>query len=241
MKVTDIVINKINRFKSGYVFTYDDFDLPVNKIQALKKILSRLVASGKIARLAKGQFYKPEDSIFGMLRPTEYQVVKDLLEEENKIIGYLTGLSIYNRLSLTTQVSNTIQIGTNKERKTKTRGKYRIRFIRQKNTITKENIPLLQILDSIRFIKKIPDADVTNSCKRIISILKELNETDRLSIAKYALKYNPGTRALTGAMLEQIDGSLITESLYRSLNPATVFEFKISKEFILENDKWRIQ
>lgn len=241
MKVTDIVINKINRFKSGYVFTYDDFDLPVNKIQALKKILSRLVASGKIARLAKGQFYKPEDSIFGMLRPTEYQVVKDLLEEENKIIGYLTGLSIYNRLSLTTQVSNTIQIGTNKERKTKTRGKYRIRFIRQKNTITKENIPLLQILDSIRFIKKIPDADVTNSCKRIISILKELNETDRLSIAKYALKYNPGTRALTGAMLEQIDGSLITEPLYRSLNPATVFEFKISKEFILENDKWRIQ
>ncbi|MCK4920702.1 MAG: hypothetical protein KAS71_06635 [Bacteroidales bacterium] len=241
MKVTDIVINKINRFKSGYVFTYDDFDLPVNKIQALKKILSRLVASGKIARLAKGQFYKPEDSIFGMLRPTEYQVVKDLLEEENKIIGYLTGLSIYNRLSLTTQVSNTIQIGTNKERKTKTRGKYRIRFIRQKNTITKENIPLLQILDSIRFIKRIPDADVTNSCKRIISILKELNETDRLSIAKYALKYNPGTRALTGAMLEQIDGSLITEPLYRSLNPATVFEFKISKEFILENDKWRIQ
>ncbi len=241
MKVTDIVINKINRFKSGYVFTYDDFDLPVNKIQALKKILSRLVASGKIARLAKGQFYKPENSIFGILRPAEYQVVKDLLEEENKIIGYLTGLSIYNRLSLTTQVSNTIQIGTNKERKTKTRGKYRIRFIRQKNTITKENIPLLQILDSIRFIKKIPDADVTNSCKRIISILKELNETDRLSIAKYALKYNPGTRALTGAMLEQIDGSLITESLYRSLNPATVFEFKISKEFILENDKWRIQ
>ncbi|MCF8381839.1 MAG: hypothetical protein K9H49_19880 [Bacteroidales bacterium] len=99
---------------------------------------------------------------------------------------------------------------------------------------------MLQILDSIRFIKKIPDADITNSYKRIVSILKELNKADRLSIAKYALKYNPGTRALTGAILEQIDGSLITESLYKSLNPATVFEFKISKELIVADNKWRI-
>ncbi|MCF8381838.1 MAG: DUF6088 family protein [Bacteroidales bacterium] len=126
MKVTDIVTNKINRFKTGYVFTYDDFDLPVDRIQAFKKILSRLVLAGKITRLSKGQFYKSENTEFGNLRPTEYQVVKDLLEEENKIVGYLTGLSIYNRLGLTTQVSHTIQIGTNKERKTKTRGKYRI-------------------------------------------------------------------------------------------------------------------
>ena len=89
MKVSDIVVNKINRFKAGYVFTYDDFNVPVNKIEALKKTLSRLVVSGKIIRLSKGQFYKPEITEFGVLRPPEYQIVKDLLEVDNKIVGYL--------------------------------------------------------------------------------------------------------------------------------------------------------
>ena len=86
MKVSDIVNNKINRFKTGYVFTYEDFDLPVNKIEALKKTLSRLVATGKIIRLSKGQFYKPEKTEFGILRPLEYQIVKDLLQKMSLLI-----------------------------------------------------------------------------------------------------------------------------------------------------------
>jgi len=137
MKITDIVVNRINRFKAGYIFTYNDFDIPVNKTEAFKKALSRLVASSKIIRLSKGQFYKPEITEFGTLRPPEYQVVKDLLEDDNKIIGYLTGLSAFNKLGLTTQISNTIQIGTNIDRKPRKRGKYNISFIRQKNTISK--------------------------------------------------------------------------------------------------------
>ncbi|MBA7525004.1 hypothetical protein ES705_17149 [subsurface metagenome] len=69
MKITDIVINKINRFKSGYVFTYNDFEVPVNNIGALKMALNRLVSSGKIIRLSKEQFYKPVKTEFGNLKP----------------------------------------------------------------------------------------------------------------------------------------------------------------------------
>ena len=61
MKVSEIVINKINRFKTGYVFTYDDFSLPVDKVNALKKVLSRLAESGKITRLSKGRYYKTKE------------------------------------------------------------------------------------------------------------------------------------------------------------------------------------
>ena len=100
------------------------------------------------------------------------QVVKDLLEEDGKIIGYLTGYSIYNQLGLTTQVSNTIQIGKNEIRPGFKRERYTIAFIKQKNTLTKENIPLLQILDAIRYIKKIPDATIESSCRRLSVILK---------------------------------------------------------------------
>ena len=240
MNVTDIVRNKINRLKAGYVFTYEEFDLPVNKVEALKKTLSRFVAAGKIVRLSKGHFYKPEKTEFGILRPLEYQIVKDLLEEENKIIGYLTGVSVFNKLGLTSQVSNTIQIGTNIERKPKKRGKYSIRFIRQKNTISKKNIYMLQILDSLRFIKRIPDADITESCKRITAIIKDFTEAEIVSITKYALKYNPGTRALTGAILDHVYGETITDSLFTSLNPATVFDFNINSDFLVNKFKWRI-
>jgi len=37
--------------------------------------------------------------------------VKDLLEDDGKLVGYLTGYSVYNQLGLSTQVNNTMQIG----------------------------------------------------------------------------------------------------------------------------------
>jgi len=240
MKVSDLVANKINRLKTGYVFTYNEFNVPVDKVDALKKTLSRLVASGKIVRLSKGQFYKPEKTEFGLLQPPEYQIVKDLLEEKNKIVGYITGVSIYNKLGLTTQVSNTIQIGTNIDRKPKKRGKYNIRFLRQKNNITKGNTYMLQILDAVRFINRIPDADVNESCRRIISIFRNLSQENRIAIAKYARKYNPGTKALVGAILEFISEDSFTDQLYYSINPATTFDLKISIEVLPNKKKWRI-
>jgi predicted transcriptional regulator of viral defense system len=240
MKVSDLVANKINRLRTGYVFTYEEFNVSVNKVEALKKTLSRLVAAGKIVRLSKGQFYKPEKTEFGLLQPSEYQIVKDLLEEKNKIVGYITGVSIYNKLGLTTQFSNTIQIGTNIDRKPRKRGKYNIRFIRQKNTITKENTFMLQVLDAVRFIKRIPDADINESCKRIINIFRYFSQEERNALAKYTLKYNPGTIALAGAILEFISEDSITDQLYNSMNPATVFNLHIRLEVLPNKQKWRI-
>ena len=102
-----------------------------------------MVISGKIAKLSKGKYYKPETTPFGDLLPNQKQVVKDLLEEKGKINGYPTGYSIYNELVLTTQVSNTIQIGKNEIRPSFKRDRYTIDFIKQKNSITKVNVPLL--------------------------------------------------------------------------------------------------
>ncbi|WKL44118.1 DUF6088 family protein [Flavobacterium sp. ZE23DGlu08] len=118
MKTTDYIAVTIDRLPKGYVFTYDDFTSEVNKEQAVIKALNRMAASGKITKLAKGKFYKAESTPFGNLEPNQYQVVKDLLEDDGKIIGYLTGYSIYNQLGLTTQISNTIQIARNDIRPT---------------------------------------------------------------------------------------------------------------------------
>ncbi len=191
MKVSEYIAFTIDRLPKGYIFTYSDFNTEVTQKEAVIKALNRMVASGKIAKLSKGKYYKPENTPFGNLQPNQAQVLKDLLEENGKITGYLTGYSIYNQLGLTTQVSNTVQIGKNQVRPTFKRERYTIAFVKQKNIITKDNIPLLQVLDAIRYIKDFEDKEI----KRLVSL---------------ALIYPPATRALLGALLEQLQQGKIT-------------------------------
>jgi hypothetical protein len=252
MKITEYITNSINRLPKGYIFTYADFinnvinssqkpkSLSISK-EAIIKALNRMVASGKIAKLSKGKYYKPEKTAFGILKPNQYQIVKDLLEDNGKVIGYITGYSIYTQLGLTTQISNIIQIGKNSIRPSFNRAGYKILFILQKNIITKENIPLLQILDSIRYIKKIPDTTITSSCKRLIEIIKDLSTKDRSSLVRLALKYPPATRALLGAILDELGKISLTEPLYKSLNPITTYKIPDANKFLSKSDKWNIK
>lgn len=240
MKIAEYIALTIDRLPNGHVFTYTDFPMEVDQKEAVIKALNRMVASGKIAKLSKGKYYKPENTPFGKLQPNQAQVVKDLLEENGKIKGYLTGYGIYNQLGLTTQVSNTIQIGKNQVRPKFRRDFYTISFIKQKNTITKENIPFLQILDSIRYIKKIPDASIESSCKRFLAIIKKLDEKEINTLVRLSLKYPPATRALLGALLEQLQQGKATESLFKSLNPITRYKLSGATKAISTAEKWNI-
>lgn len=241
IKTTDYISFTIDRLPKGYVFTYADFITDVNRKEAVIKALNRMVGAGKIAKLSKGRFYKPEISPFGRLQPDQEQVVKDLLSEDGKIAGYLTGYSIFNLLGLTTQVSNTIQIGKNQIRPSFKRERYTISFVRQKNTITKENVPLLQILDTIRLIKKVPDATIESSCKRLLVILDSLSINEKSTVVRLALKYQPGTRALLGALLDEQNANSLSEPLYKSLNPITTYQFTGAEKVLLFAGKWNIR
>lgn len=240
MKTADYIAFTIDRLQKGYVFTYVDFTTTVNKKEAVIKALNRMVAAGKIAKLAKGKYYKPEQTVFGTLQPNQAQVVKDLLEENGKITGYLTGYSIYNTLGLTTQVSNTIQIGKNQVRPSFKRERYTIAFIKQKNTITKDCIPLLQLLDAMRYIKKIPDASIESSCKRLLASLKNLADTEKSTLVRLALKYPPATKALLGGMLDELQQYKLSEPLYKTLNPITTYKLTGAAKILSTTEKWNI-
>ncbi len=241
MKTTEYITNKINRFSKGYVFTYKDFSDEVKNKEAIIKSLNRMAVAGKINKLSKGKYYKVETTIFGDLLPKQKQIVKDLLEKNGRTIGYITGYSSYNELGLTTQISNTIQIGKNEIRTSFKRGIYKISFIKQKNKITKENIPLLKLLDAIRYIKKIPDATIDFSCSRLMSILKKLSNKEINLMMKLALNYPPSTRALLGALLENINCNASLEILTKSLNPITTYKLSVSKKILPNIKNWNIQ
>lgn len=221
MKVSDIVKYKVDRLQRGFIFTYNDIGLEVDKKEAVIKSLNRMVGAGKLRKISKGRYYKPEMSPFGELKPDQKQVVKDILDEN----GYLTGLSVFSDLGLTTQVGNTIQIGKNDWRPSLKRDHYTIKFLRQKNTISKENIPLLQILDSIRLIKTIPDTDLKKVSLRLISIIRNLTTKEAKSLIRLADKYPASTRAILGLFLEEAGKEELTQTLWKSMNPISKYKY----------------
>lgn len=229
----------VKSFRTDYVFTYRDLGLPPESSANVIRKLNRMADMGAIKRLSKGRFYKPKKTMFGNLKPSQEEVVKDLLEKDGKIIGYLTGVSIFGQLGLTTQISNIIEIGVKGKKNNTSRGMYTIRFVQQPNQITRSNIPLLQLLDSIKNIKRIPDTTPDNSCNRISAIIKSLDEKSLDLMIKLAMKYNPMTRAIAGAIIEELYGEEKATILRDTLNPITIYKVGLTKK-VLSSNNFRI-
>ena len=88
LKVVDIIENRINKMRAGYIFTSSDFYDLVSEPTMVSRALRQLIQSGKIRKYAKGRFYKPQQSIFGTLPPSEGWIVQDYLMDGKRIVGY---------------------------------------------------------------------------------------------------------------------------------------------------------
>ena len=239
--MTETIKNTIANFDYGFVFTPSDFPIEPRKQATVNRILNNMVAAGQIRRASKGRFYKPKMTEFGELPLNAYQLVKDLLEKNGKVIGYLTGYTAFNELGLTTQVPFALQIGVPNEKKAIKRKFYRINFIKQHNEITKENIYLLQLLDCLRFFKNIPDSMPDETSRRLLLLLKNLDKQQREEIKNLSLKYTPQATALLGAMLETLNSKENTTEMYHKLNPQTFYNLGISDNILFNQKKWNIR
>jgi len=244
MTVMKKLKDKVNKMENGEIFSYEDLDFSKSQKEALAKGLSRLVQEGMIKRLSKGKYYKPRMSRFGELPPAEGSIIeKCLLKEGNKRIGYESGVNFYRKLGLTDQVSNEIVISTNKPKK-ETGSLMRninVRFVKQNNRITFKNIYYLQFLDALRDLKKIPGSDTNQSLQILKSKLQLLDEKERKTIVALAKNYNPSTRALLGAILEDIgEHAGLLKALKDSLNPLTRFKINLDPRILPNKDNWRI-
>ena len=241
MNISKEIRKKIVAFPDDYVFRASDFEMESQNQSAVVKALNRMAATGEISKLSKGKFYKPRKTQFGELKPSAYQIAKDYIERDGKLIGYITGYSAYNALGLTTQISSYIQIGTNKSRRAVKRDKYTISFIMQQNTITKKNIEILRILDAVRFIREIPATTPNEACIRLKEIIKDLNDEQKEMLVKCSLKYTNYVRALCGAILEDIgyDGNSL-DNIRKSLNGVTNYHLPISESVLSTKQNWRI-
>ena len=233
--------NTISGYSSGSIFTYSDFSLPKGNEFALAKSLSRLVKKGEIVRLEKGKYYKPRKTSFGNLRPDISQIIKTLTRKAEKVIGYPTGISVYNQLGFTTQMSNVLVIASLNPQPEKEISGYRVRFVKRGFEIEEKDIPLFQLLDAIKDIKKIPGTNPDDALKVIITKLKELSVSKLQRLTKLALNYNSATRALTGAILQQYTKGVNISSLFKSLNQLSKYKMKLDSLLLPNQSKWNIE
>lgn len=227
---------QIAEFEAGKVFRMEDLGLLPHEQQAAVMALSRFAGQGIIERLAPGVYYKPKQTVFGKVGPSFEDWVKDLLYDKGTPIGYLTEFYSFNLLGLTTQQPTVLVIGSNFPQKSKKRGIYTVRFVLQKNHITADNIELLRVLDCLKWIKKIPDATVEQSYRRLKKRIAGYTTKQQEALVALALSYSPLTRALLGSMLT--DNTLAT-TLLQTLNPLTHFPIGLSSVDIPH--KWNIR
>ena len=111
----------------------------------------------------------------------------------------------------------------------------------QKNKITKTNIYHLQLLDSLKNLKLIPDTTNQDAIKRMKSLIKDLDKQAQSLLVSLSLKYSPATRALLGSILEDLkfDGSELAK-LKASLNEVTTYKNYNIESVIKSSPNWGI-
>lgn len=240
MTVAQKIEKIINRFPSGETFRYDRLNIKTNEYTAATKAMQRFIEKGKVRRVSTGLFYKPKESMFGDLPPREEKMIEPYLYEGGKRIAYITGLSLYNRLGLTTQVPKSLKIACREKRIYVNNQKVSAKPVKSYVDVTEQNYQLLELLDALKDFDKIPDLDKASGIQLLSNKISILEGGDQNKLVRLGLKYPPRTRALLGAILEKgnIEASNI-QILRDSLNPLSEYNLGLSN-ILINADNWNI-
>ncbi len=238
MKSTDLIVEALRTIPEGMVFDYSDLSLPGSLSLAAAQKLSRLTKSGELRKVGKGKFYKPKISKLGEVPPMIEGLTRDLLYKDGKQIGYITGVQVFSQMGLTTQISTKILIASNYYRRPLKRGGYEISYTSQLNEITEKNIPLLRLLDALKFLKEIPATTPDDAIRLIKGIIKNLSTDELALIEELSERYPPSARALLGSILDLEFGK--GRELKTKLNPFTKYKIGISSQVLPNKAGWNI-
>lgn len=151
MNFMDIMQTLIEKYDYNEPIILKDVKLDGVSDENIRQIFSRLVKSGQIERYDQGVYYIPKVTQLGKSRiPAKKVYEKKFISDRKSTFGFYTGLTLQNAIGLTTQVPNTIEIMTNRE-KSRLRelavGNQKLRLRRARTPVTSRNVKALQFLE----------------------------------------------------------------------------------------------
>lgn len=151
------------------------------------KQLNTLVSQGKLIRFEKGVYYIPTQTVFGksLLNPRKV-IEKKYISGSDGRVGYYSGVTFQNRLGLTSQMPNVIEIYTNNET-SKVRdvfvGSQKVLLRRARTKITDSNVAVLSFLE---LMNDVTPAFLDDEKKELIREFITVNGITRRKITEYA-------------------------------------------------------
>jgi len=242
MNVTQTVNQQIDRMKPGKLFAYQDISTYAEHSDAVVKAISRNSKKLGLVKIKKGLFYKSEIGRFGPMAPKDNDVINYFTSRNNRTVGYVTGPALYYRWGLTTQIPAEVNIATSTDKREKANlSGFRIvttpsRF----KKVTKKNIQVLQFLDVLKNIDRIPDAKTEDVASKLAERLKKFPSDRITEMEKIAVEaYTERTKALLGSFLETYFDHF-SKKLHQSLNPTSKYYFPDSHKWKNSTSHWHL-
>jgi hypothetical protein len=239
--VSEKIAEKIKAIPEDMSFGYEELPIEPDEFWSAAKEIERLQKKGVIRRLSKGRFYKPQMTVFGEKRPDEQEILRPYLYRQGKRIAYITGIGLYNRLNLTTQIPAVIHIASRSRRSLTRIGYLRVKQVKSYVDVSDENYQILGFLDAMKDLKHIPDLDISAGMPLFKSRIKALGLNQQDQMITLALSYPPRVRALLGAILEDIMSTPDLRQLKESLNPFTKFALGVNSKVLKTAPSWNIR
>ena len=203
MSISQAVQSRIDTLPPGQVFGYRDLPDYTEAPLAVAQAMSRMVSAGRVERLSKGKFYVPRKGIMGLRKPSDNALVRSALYDGERLRGYVTGLALFNRLGLTTQIPRTVTVAIEGGRGEKDYGTIRIKTVPSRFPVREADVPLFECLDVLREIKSIPDTDFNQVLLTMKGRVFSLSDTERRRLVELASEFDtPQVRALLGLILD---------------------------------------
>ncbi|GAC1602717.1 MAG: DUF6088 family protein [Hymenobacter sp.] len=233
------VRQQVQAFPAGELLAYANLVTEPAQFGAVAAALSRLSREGLLVRFAKGQYYRPQTSRFGALQPSEGAVLRTLTAPEGKVAAYPAGVALYNQLGLTTQVPAQVKVTTPKPRRTKSK---RVAFLLRPAPERASDVPLLQWLEVLRDLHRIPDTRPDKVLARVQREINSLPPAARRRLTQLAAcQAPPRARAVLGALLELQTDKKGAATLRATLNPLTTYRLGLSAAALPNRAAWNIQ
>lgn len=199
MNCNDLLLSYINEcpfdepifiedIKSYFKKQITNINLYEKTIKKIYVYINRLVKKNIIYQFIKGIYYKPLKGILGMkpLNP-EKVIYKKYINDENGFKGYYGGVTLFNKMGLTTQVPNQIYIITNEcpNNNEYYNKQLKVTIKKPKIPITDENCLYLQLFEVLNTFDDV-NVDNENEKKIINKYIEEskLNTIRLMELAK---------------------------------------------------------
>lgn len=241
MNVAEKIERQVDSMAGGTTFKYPQLGIEPSEYTAATKAIERLIRKGQVKRISRGIFYTPRYSVFGELKPSDAELLKPYLFEKGKRIAYITGSALYNRMGLTTQVPNNIQVACRVKRISTKIGKNRVKPVKSYVDVSDTNYTLLETLDALKDFRSISDLDDEIFIRILEERISALSDEKMSELIACALSYPPRVKAFLGALLESLEKDSCLNSLKSDLNPLTSYNLNIDKELLPTAANWNIR